>query len=666
MGYFALKNVPGGASIDRVLQGGGKRPPPPYAKGFKNPVPPPTPKGFGKFLKLGKFLGVGIGAALDILLNTEPLSDGTIPDWVKNQGEKQVIEAGSEPPFLGGQTPSIPYRLNINYAVRSKFDPPDAPYYPRVYETAKVYYGIITEASAFVNYEGSADGDTIIWTVVDYSGTNETTFSGKPAGTSAVIDPNSLSLEFLPSGATPIPDDNPPPENEPITTKSTWNAGQALIDTLSAQEWYFSGFSQLPNFNLPSGGVGFAPLGTTAESILGKKGTNTNINTKTGTVTQTQTSTVTTTAPPPTETPDPRPKSDTNKTTAKVSLPPIPPPPPAKNITNKNPTPRPGSKTQKFPEPKQTKIDKCAGSCGGSGGGTQLSPGSPAAANLIEILNDQLVQNPLLKKIDATTVSTNGIVTNVNSIISNAQTGLKATSEFVQKAWKATKADKVLATIGTATSLHNAAMLSQNAAQSIGDVATSALNLFNIKGFDGNPVDVNEAIGGFISNKLTAIFGATNLNAASEAWLKLNRIHQAASSMVYALQGTKNVLLEADEITGGHVAKIGNALQEQELIEPDTYDWMNPQPDYQQPFNGILGKIDAVEDMTNRVSSVVNTGLEIKETSTELVTSSQTLVNATTDFINTKTEAETTAKAESESPDIDRLDLIKSEPAELE
>lgn len=283
-----------------------------------------------------------------------------------------------------------------------------------------------------------------------------------------------------------------------------------------------------------------------------------------------------------------------------------------------------------------------------------------AAANnalLIKMSGTLNVVKNTTNTIKATTAATLGIV-------DNAKHGLAAIQNFASTAWKASGADKVVQTVSAVASLHNAAMLSQNAAQSVGDVITNGLSLFNIKGFDGQPIDVNAAVGGAIRNKLVSVFGETNLNAASEAWLRLNRIHQAVSSTVYAIQGTKNALLEADEITGGHIAKIGNALQEQGMVEDDTYDWMNPEPDYQQPFKGILGKIDSIEDMTNRVSSVVSTGLEIKENTTELVTSSSELVDATNSFLELKSTDESTKKAESESPNIDRNDLVRDEESE--
>ena len=207
-------------------------------------------------------------------------------------------------------------------------------------------------------------------------------------------------------------------------------------------------------------------------------------------------------------------------------------------------------------------------------------------------------------------------------------------------------------------------MLSQNAAQSIGDVITNGMSLFNVKGFDGEPLDINSAVGGAIKNKLNTIFGESNLKTASDIWMRLNRIHMAVSSVVYSVQGAKNAILEADEITGGHVAKIGNALQDQGIIEDETFDWMNPNPNYQEPFRGLYGKINRLEDIADSTSTFVNAGLEIKEASTELVDSTTELTTATTEFKTAFEELQATERVDSESPLIDRTDLLKDEPTE--
>ena len=207
-------------------------------------------------------------------------------------------------------------------------------------------------------------------------------------------------------------------------------------------------------------------------------------------------------------------------------------------------------------------------------------------------------------------------------------------------------------------------MLGQNAAVSLGDTVTAGANFFNIKNFEGEPLDVNAGIGKSARSLLISIFGASNLNAASETWRKLNRIHQATASVVNSIQGTKNALLEADEITGGNVAKLANTLLTEGQVEADAYELMNEQPDYQTQFSGILGKINAIDEIGDRVSSVVSSGLEIKENINELKSNSEDLEKATKEFIDKKKKDELLKDVGSRSPLIDRLDLIKQEPGE--
>ena len=108
----------------------------------------------GKLLKLGKFLGIGVGAVADVLLNPDPVSDGTIPPWITDVGEQQTI-SGECCPFEGGQSPGVSYKLKIEYSNKSLFSSPDTPWNePRFYETGKTYQGAITEATVKVNNYG--------------------------------------------------------------------------------------------------------------------------------------------------------------------------------------------------------------------------------------------------------------------------------------------------------------------------------------------------------------------------------------------------------------------------------------------------------------------------------------------------------------------------------
>lgn len=283
---------------------------------------------------------------------------------------------------------------------------------------------------------------------------------------------------------------------------------------------------------------------------------------------------------------------------------------------------------------------------------------SAAIANNV-ILNQM---QPVLNTVKKTTDFIKGTTSATYGIVSHAKHGLQASYNFAQKAWSTLPIDKAMQGITLVASVHNAAMLSQNAAYSLGDAASQALQLFGIKNpVTGEAIDVNQVLGRTVKNTIERLLGAEAFAAATETWLKVNRIHQAAGATCCAIVGTRNALLEADEITGGNVAKLANSLQSQGVLEDDSFRYMDETPDYKTPFGGILGFIDKVDDFGNRVSSIVNSGLEIQQSSAEFVENSNQLKQAIDNFDVAKKEEENSKDLESVSPDIDRLDLIKEE-----
>lgn len=253
------------------------------------------------------------------------------------------------------------------------------------------------------------------------------------------------------------------------------------------------------------------------------------------------------------------------------------------------------------------------------------------------------------------------IVQNTNTVVNNVFDGIQTAKGFVQKAWKSLGGDKILNAVNTAMVFHNALMLSNNIAQSVGDTVSLALNAIGVQDENNNPIDVNQIVGNQVNSIITSIIGAANYETLKTGLQKASRIHQAAVGTLSAVQGTKNALLEADEVTGGNIAKIGNALQEQGVVEEDSYQWMDDNPDYKTPFSGLLGKIDNIENFVDRANTIVASGVELQENINQSITASQELQESLDTFNTEKTEAETTAKAESESPDIDRFDLLETE-----
>ena len=122
---------------------------------------------------------------------------------------------------------------------------------------------------------------------------------------------------------------------------------------------------------------------------------------------------------------------------------------------------------------------------------------------------------------------------------------------------------------------------------------------------------------------------------------------------INAIQGTKDALLEADEVTGGWVAKIGNSLQEQGVVDEDSYDWMHEQPEYRATLGqGLLSKLENVQEFVEKVNTIVSTGVEIQENTNELIENSQNLKESLDAFKTEKTEQEQADKETSKAPEV--------------
>lgn len=236
---------------------------------------------------------------------------------------------------------------------------------------------------------------------------------------------------------------------------------------------------------------------------------------------------------------------------------------------------------------------------------------------------------------------------------------------YLKKAWEVAQVDKIINMANLITSTHNAAMLSRNLGDTIAEVATQALQFLNIKSPTGEAIDVGEIVGNTVSNLITSLVPENIRTNVSATWLKVNRIHASAVGMASAITQTKNAVLEVQEITNNWLAEIGNNIQEQGIIEEDSYPWMKDDNDYKNPYTGFLNKINNVEEVIEQASSFINSATELKDSTEQLTTSKEEVTTALTAFSATKQTDEDSKKAESASPEIDRLDLIQLEEDEI-
>lgn len=216
------------------------KPIPDYVRGFRNPVPPPRPGGGGIITKIikfgGKLLATPLLVLLDFFGNQKGFSDGTLPDWVKQEGNSVVIQPGSPtPPFTGGQSIGVLY--NIATSVRIYDSGGNA----EISNANGQFYGVIENIALFPGTPNTNGRITLFVITNDGKGSNYNLFS---IYAGHFVRAEFISIDVIRAdGQT---DTGQFPSNEQIETESSYKAGRILIDQLSASDWKFSGFTELP------------------------------------------------------------------------------------------------------------------------------------------------------------------------------------------------------------------------------------------------------------------------------------------------------------------------------------------------------------------------------------------------------------------------------------
>jgi predicted nucleic acid-binding Zn-ribbon protein len=231
----------------------------------------------------------------------------------------------------------------------------------------------------------------------------------------------------------------------------------------------------------------------------------------------------------------------------------------------------------------------------------------------------------LLYKIDGTTVKTDGVTT-ANLAVStttNTKVGiiggtLDKLNEFTQKAFKATRLDKVLNALNFILLLHNAAMLSRNLASTLGDLTSQALAVIGIKDEQNNPIDINSILSKQADSFMSGILGEEIWKGTKESWNKANRIISSATNIVWTIRSLGDSAREIAEWTAENTGKIGNALKRYRIVGEDAYKWM---PENVKSTNkwtravdrfteGTASLDDAASSLSGVLSEVQNVGEE--------------------------------------------------------
>jgi hypothetical protein len=238
----------------------------------------------------------------------------------------------------------------------------------------------------------------------------------------------------------------------------------------------------------------------------------------------------------------------------------------------------------------------------------------------------------------------------------------------VSRMWDMLQVDRALNILSWIGILHNALMLSSNLGSTLFSVIDTWLNAFGFKftkmNDEGNPeeVDSQELIGSYTLAFMNQIFGAENVARLTLAWQKANRIYQAASNMLNAVQSMMDAARSIAEDTAGKIGRIGNALINAGTVAENAYGRMQEKVTgrsvRQAKFDNFLQGLETTENILSTIEQIGSNVVEFQDGMKELQEARTEFEKAKQDgekFLSDKAEVE---KKASESPEIGDLSFV--------
>ena len=281
--------------------------------------------------------------------------------------------------------------------------------------------------------------------------------------------------------------------------------------------------------------------------------------------------------------------------------------------------------------------------------------------------------NVLLTSMNGTLNAVNKTVTTIKSttnttlgVVTHAKHGLEAVQNFASTAWKVTRADKIMAGVSLALTLHNAMMLSNNVTQTISEALNMSLDALGIRDETDEPIDIGASIKAKINAVLFDLLGAQQYAALTARIAKANRIYQAGINVLDTTYSLFDSARTVAELTAENTGKIGNALREAGAVYEDAYDEfieeVSPQNASMRRLEKFRNGLESVENVFDTVSQISGAVVETKDNVEQLKAEKDNLNEEISTKIETQKTEKDEAKAEVQiSTDIKDIDFEKGE-----
>ena len=240
----------------------------------------------------------------------------------------------------------------------------------------------------------------------------------------------------------------------------------------------------------------------------------------------------------------------------------------------------------------------------------------------------------------------------LQAIVTNGAYGLQKIQGFAETAWKVTRADKIMAGVTMALTIHNAMMLSNNLASTISEALNMSLNALGIRNEEDKEIDIGAAVRNKINEVMSSILGAENYAALTARIAKANRIYQTGINLLDTTYSLFDSARTVAELTAEHTGKIGNALREAGAVYENAYEEMsekiNPQNTAMRKLGSFRDNIEVVSDAFDSVTEISSNVVEIQETIGQIQTEKQELKTEIDGFIEKQETEKDTAKTQAQ------------------
>jgi hypothetical protein len=164
--------------------------------------------------------------------------------------------------------------------------------------------------------------------------------------------------------------------------------------------------------------------------------------------------------------------------------------------------------------------------------------------------------------------------------------------------------------------LHNAAMLSRNIVETLGDTLSTGLELVGIKDEKNERIDINQILGKRADDFMKSLLGAEVWANTKQSWMLANRTLQAAANITTTMRSIFDSSLEVGIWTAEQVAKIGNGLKADGVVE--RFRWPD-MPESVPRGSALINRLDGLDEAASSLNMVASELKSVQDEAKELV-----------------------------------------------